>query len=84
MSSSLRPTRVNRSTPRYSSSKLSCPLIVRGVRFKRSLAADYGVWFEAAHQIILVIFILEAALKITAVAPCEGRYFGDGWNLLDF
>ncbi len=58
--------------------------MVCGVRFKRSLAADYGVWFEATQQIILVIFILEAALKITAVAPRVGRYYGDGWNLFDF
>ena len=36
------------------------------------------------NQIILTIFIAEAALKITAVAPRFGRYFGNGWNLFDF
>ena len=58
--------------------------VVLGLETSPALAADYGVWFETTHQIILVIFILEAALKITAVAPRVGRYFGDGWNLFDF
>ena len=57
---------------------------VLGLETLPALVADYGAWFEAAHQIILAIFILEAALKITAVAPRIGRYFGDGWNLFDF
>ncbi len=39
---------------------------------------------ERANQVILVIFVIEAILKIYAVAPKFGRYFGDGWNLFDF
>ncbi|MEN8168009.1 MAG: ion transporter [Pseudomonadota bacterium] len=58
--------------------------MVLGLETLPALTADYGAWLESAHQIILAIFILEAALKITAVAPRVGRYFGDGWNLFDF
>ena len=58
--------------------------IVLGMETLPALTQDYGPWFEAAHQIILAVFILEAALKIIAVAPRIGRYFGDGWNLFDF
>jgi len=58
--------------------------IVLGLETVPALTTDYGTWFEAAHQIILAIFMLEAALKIIAVAPRIGNYFGDGWNLFDF
>lgn len=58
--------------------------MVLGLETLPALTEDYGTWFEVAHQIILAIFILEAALKIIAVAPRIGRYFGDGWNLFDF
>lgn len=37
-----------------------------------------------ANRVILGMFILEAAIKIIAVAPRYGRYFSDGWNLFDF
>jgi len=58
--------------------------IVLGLETLPALSADYSAWFEASHQIILAIFILEAALKIIATVPRIGRYFGDGWNLFDF
>ena len=48
------------------------------------LVAHYGNWFELGHHLILTAFIIEAALKITAVAPRLKLYFGDGWNLFDF
>jgi len=31
-----------------------------------------------------IIFIIEAALKITSVAPVFGKYFKDPWNQFDF
>jgi len=58
--------------------------IVLGLETSPSLHANYGHWFELSHQLILAIFIIEALLKITAVAPHFNRYFGDGWNLFDF
>lgn len=57
---------------------------VLGVETIPGINTDYAVWFEFIHQAVLVIFILEAALKITAVAPRIGKYFSDGWNLFDF
>ncbi len=36
------------------------------------------------HRMVLIIFILEASLKIIAVAPRFRDYFYDGWNLFDF
>jgi voltage-gated sodium channel len=33
---------------------------------------------------VLLVFIIEAGLKIIAVAPQLKRYFGNGWNLFDF
>jgi voltage-gated sodium channel len=58
--------------------------MVLGLETLPELVANYGDWFDIFHNIILAIFILEAAVKITAVAPNVGKYFGDGWNLFDF
>jgi voltage-gated sodium channel len=58
--------------------------IILGLETVPSLVARYHGWFELGHQLILVVFIVEAAMKITAVAPRFGKYFGDGWNLFDF
>ena len=57
---------------------------ILGLETYPGLEAEYGRWFELGHDIVLVAFIVEAAMKITAVAPRFGRYFGDGWNLFDF
>lgn len=58
--------------------------IVLGLETLPALSAEYGAWFGIAHQLVLAIFILEAMLKILAVAPRIGSYFGNGWNLFDF
>ena len=58
--------------------------IVLGLETVPELVTSYGAWFDKIHQVVLAIFILEAAIKITAVTPRIGRYFGDGWNLFDF
>lgn len=57
---------------------------ILGLETSPTLAVRFHVWFELGHQLILLLFIVEAALKITAVAPRFNRYFGDGWNLFDF
>jgi len=44
----------------------------------------YGDWIHLGNQLVLTIFIIEAALKIYAVAPKLGDYFGKGWNVFDF
>lgn len=57
---------------------------ILGLETIPEMVARHGEWFTLGHQVILVAFIIEAALKITAVAPRFKRYFGDGWNLFDF
>ncbi|QYZ66585.1 MAG: ion transporter [Gammaproteobacteria bacterium (ex Lamellibrachia satsuma)] len=57
---------------------------ILGLETSASLQASYGDWFEFGHQLILAAFIVEAIIKIGAVAPRIGLYFRDGWNLFDF
>jgi len=58
--------------------------VILGLETSEALVADFGQWLEWGHDIILALFIAEAILKITAVAPRWRAYFGDGWNLFDF
>ncbi|MFV2057421.1 MAG: ion transporter, partial [Thiohalomonadales bacterium] len=58
--------------------------IVLGLETSQTLQANFGEYLILANHMILGVFILEAILKITAVAPKIGKYFGDGWNLFDF
>ncbi|MGQ0750432.1 MAG: ion transporter [Betaproteobacteria bacterium] len=58
--------------------------VIIGLETSHELMRDYGRWLELGNDVILGVFVLEAALKITAVAPRFRRYFGDGWNLFDF
>jgi voltage-gated sodium channel len=58
--------------------------VIIGLETSHEMMRDYGRWLELGNDVILSVFIIEAALKITAVAPRFRRYFGDGWNLFDF
>lgn len=58
--------------------------VLIGLETFPDFVARYDGLLHLGNNIILGIFIAEAALKITAVAPRIGRYFGDGWNLFDF
>ncbi len=58
--------------------------VILGLETSAELTKNFGTWFEAAHQLILAAFILEALLKMLAVAPQLRLYFGNGWNLFDF
>ncbi|RDH85910.1 MAG: ion transporter [endosymbiont of Galathealinum brachiosum] len=58
--------------------------LILGLETDPDLVSKYGYWFELAHQFILMSFIIEAMLKISAVVPRLKLYFGDGWNLFDF
>ncbi len=57
---------------------------VLGLETSPSLNAKYGSLFIFINHFVLGVFILEAVLKITAVAPRVGKYFNNGWNLFDF
>lgn len=58
--------------------------VVLGAETSPALVARFGDWMLWANHVILAVFVIEAAMKIIAVAPRFGRYFGDGWNLFDF
>ncbi len=58
--------------------------ILIGLETVSGLTENQRNWIERLNQIILVIFVIEAVLKIYAVAPRFRLYFGDGWNLFDF
>ncbi len=58
--------------------------IVIGLDTSTELQNRFGDWFELSNQIFLGVFIVEAIIKLAAVAPNFDRYFRDGWNLFDF
>jgi len=58
--------------------------VILGLETSPTIVAEYGSWLLFGNNFILGIFILEAALKIIAVAPRLRLYFGNGWNLFDF
>lgn len=58
--------------------------VVLGLETSTFLSSQYGAWLELANHVILAVFIIEAVLKITAVAPRLKLYFGSGWNVFDF
>ena len=58
--------------------------VILGMETSPDLVAKYGEVFHLLNHLILAAFILEAALKMTALAPQVSRYFKDGWNVFDF
>lgn len=58
--------------------------VLIGLETSKDVEATYGRLLHLGNDIILGAFIIEAALKITAVAPRFRLYFGNGWNLFDF
>lgn len=44
----------------------------------------YKVLFESINIFVIVVFIVEASLKIFSTYPNVTLYFKDGWNLFDF
>src|SRR5687768_12647238 len=57
--------------------------VLIGLETSQEFVAKYDGWLHAGNDIILGVFIVEAVLKITAVAPRWGLYFRSGWNLFD-
>ncbi len=58
--------------------------VLIGLETSASIEARYGSLLHFGNDLILTVFIIEAAFKIIAVAPRFSRYFGNGWNLFDF
>ena len=55
-----------------------------GLGTSPEIEETYGDWLELGYNVALGIFIVEALLKMTALAPRPLRYFRDGWNVFDF
>ena len=58
--------------------------VVLGLETSPDIVAQFGDYLLLANHLVLAVFVIEAILKITAVAPRLKLYFGDGWNLFDF
>ena len=58
--------------------------VILGLETSTQIMSKYSDWLLFGNHFILAIFVIEAALKITAVAPRLKLYFGNGWNLFDF
>jgi voltage-gated sodium channel len=58
--------------------------VLIGLETSHDFMARYDRWLHLGNDVILGVFIIEAALKIIAVAPRFRLYFGNGWNLFDF
>ena len=58
--------------------------VLIGLETSKEFVERYDGWLHLGNDIILVIFIIEVVLKLAAVAPRFGLYFGNGWNLFDF
>ena len=55
-----------------------------GLETSHELMASHGDLLHLGNDVILWVFVAEAVLKITAVAPRFRLYFANGWNLFDF
>ena len=58
--------------------------ILLGLETSPALSDQYGGLMRLGNQIALGIFIVEAIIKMLALAPGSHRYFKDGWNIFDF
>ncbi len=58
--------------------------VVLGMETVPALVARFGTVMVWTNHLILAVFVFEAVVKITAVAPRWRLYFGDGWSLFDF
>ena len=55
-----------------------------GLETSQAIHVSFGHVIQWAFHVALAVFVIEAAIKLTAVAPRFERYFRDGWNLFDF
>lgn len=45
---------------------------------------NYNYLFEIVNTFVIIVFIVEAVLKIIGFYPHPQKYFKNGWNLIDF
>lgn len=58
--------------------------ILLGMETSKVLEDRFGDQMRLGYQVALTIFIVEAIIKMVALAPRSYRYFKDGWNVFDF
>ena len=58
--------------------------VIIGLETSATIAVKFHDWILFFNRLILGVFIIEAALKITAQWPNPERYFKNGWNVFDF
>ena len=58
--------------------------VLLGLETFPRLLDGYAAWLDWGQRLILGVFIVEAALKLFALAPRSHRYFRDAWNVFDF
>lgn len=58
--------------------------VVIGLETSKFLSDSFGTWFSTMHLVVLVIFVVEAIIKMAAEYPKVQNYFKDGWNVFDF
>ena len=63
---------------------ITAAAVLVGLETSRDLVARYGAWLHRLDQLVLLFFIVEAALKMARHGRHWYRYFGDRWNVFDF
>ena len=58
--------------------------LILGLETSKTLEERFGEQMRLGNQVALGIFIVEAVIKMLALAPRSYRYFKDGWNVFDF
>ena len=58
--------------------------LLLGLGTAPGIERDYGDLLHLGNQVALGIFIVEALMKLLALAPRSHRYFTSGWNIFDF
>ena len=58
--------------------------LLLGMETSKTLEERFGDQMRLGNQVALSIFIVEAIIKMVALAPRSHRYFKDGWNVFDF
>ncbi len=58
--------------------------VLLGLGTSPAIERDYGGLLHLGNQAALGIFIVEALMKLLALAPRSQRYFASGWNIFDF
>lgn len=58
--------------------------VLAGIETDPAMIAAHGPLLGLLDRFVLGVFVIEAALKITAQGRKPWRYFQDGWNVFDF